>query len=325
MKKYKHISNEERFFIHTSLRQGCSQADIARALGRSASTICREIKRSMWPRSIIYCYEWALMFKRWRMQSKQRKRVQKITEDIGRLIVELIRNFLSPEQVSSYLKKHYEVSISHETIYQFIYSDPDRKAALKPFLRMGRKSRRKKYGSGARASLIPNRVSIEDRPAIVDQKSRLGDWECDTVIGSDRKTVLVTLVDRRSLFTLSSKVARKTARNVSNAIIRLLTPYKDLVHTLTFDNGVEFIEHGRIAKALNACTFFAHPYSSWERGINENTNGLLRQFFPKGTDFRKISYKAVYEAVDLLNKRPRKTRDYLSPNELFLGEFKPVI
>ena len=196
---------------------------------------------------------------------------------------------------------------------------------MKPFLRMGRKSRRKKYGSGARASLIPNRVSIEDRPAIVEQNARLGDWECDTVIGSDRKTVLVTLVDRKSLFTLSSKVARKTARNVSNAIIRLLKPYRERVHTLTFDNGVEFIEHERIAKALNALTYFAHPYSSWERGINENTNGLLRQFFPKGTDFRNVSYKAVYEAVDLLNKRPRKTRGYLTPNELFLGEFKAII
>lgn len=325
MRKYKHLSNEERFFIHTSLREGRSQADIARALARSPSTISREIRRSLWPRSIMYCYEWALFFKRWRMKDRQQKRLGKITGDIGRLIEELIRNYLSPEQVSAYLKNHHRISVSHETVYQFVYSDPERKAALKPFLRMGRKSRRKKYGSGARASLIPNRVSIEHRPAVVEQKGRLGDWECDTVIGKDRKTVLVTLVDRKSLFTLSSKVARKTARNVSNAIIRLLKPFSDRVHTLTFDNGIEFIEHERIAKALDAQTFFANPYCSWERGINENTNGLLRQFFPKGTDFREIPYKAVYDAVELLNKRPRKTRGYLSPNELFLGEFKAII
>lgn len=325
MRTYKHLSNEERFFIHTSLREGRTQVDIARALDRSASTISREIRRSMWPRSIMYCYEWAVYFKRWRMKFKQNKRIKKITEEIGRLIEELIRNYLSPEQVSAYLQEHFSLSISHETIYQYIYASSERKTALKPFLRMGRKTRRKRYGSGARASLIPNRVPIEQRPAIVEQKGRLGDWECDTVIGKDRKAVLVTLVDRKSLFTLSSKVARKTARNVSNAIIRLLKPYRDRVHTLTFDNGVEFIEHERIAKALDAQTFFANPYCSWERGINENTNGLLRQFFPKGTDFREVSYQAVYDAVELLNKRPRKTRNYRSPNELFLGEFIPVI
>lgn len=325
MRKYTHLSNEERFFIHTALREGRKQIEIAKALNRSPSTISREIRRSMWQRSIIYCYDWAVWFKRARMKRKQRLRSRKINPDTGRLIKELIRNYLSPEQVSSYLKKHYHISISHETIYQYIYKDKERKNALKPFMRMGRKNRRKKYGSGARASLIPNRVPIEERPTIVEQKGRLGDWECDTVIGKDRKAVLVTLVDRKSLFTLSCKVAHKTARNVSNAIIRMLKPYKDNVHTLTFDNGSEFVEHERIAKALDAQTFFANPYCSWERGINENTNGLLRQFFPKGTDFRDVSYKAVYRAVELLNKRPRKTRGYVSPNEIFLGEFIPVI
>ena len=148
----------------------------------------------------------------------------------------------------------------------------------------------------------------------------MGDWECDTVIGTDRKSVLVTLVDRTTLFTLSEKIPRKTARNVSEAMMRMLAPYKDKVHTLTFDNGTEFIEHERIGKALEADTYFAAPYASWERGINENTNGLLRQFFPKGTDFREITKAAIQAAVDLLNHRPRKTRGYLTPSMLFLGE-----
>ncbi len=175
-------------------------------------------------------------------------------------------------------------------------------------------------GSGARASNIPNRIAITERPAIVAEKVRLGDWECDTVIGADRKSVLITLVDRSTLFTVSEKIPRKTARNVSNAMIRMLRPFKDKVLTLTFDNGSEFIEHERVGRALNATTYFAAPYASWERGINENTNGLLRQFFPKGTDFRDISKKEVQEAVDHLNNRPRKTRGYLTPTFLFLEE-----
>jgi IS30 family transposase len=218
------------------------------------------------------------------------------------------------------LKKQHDIHISHETIYQYIYNDKVRKETLKPYLRQGKKLRRKKYGSGARASNIPNRIPITVRPAIVAEKERLGDWECDTVIGSDRKSVLVTLVDRKTLFTLSTKIPRKTARNVSDAMIRLLKPYEQKVHTLTFDNGSEFIEHERVGKHLDAKTYFAVPYASWERGANENTNGLLRQFFPKGTDFNDVTEAEIQEAVTLLNHRPRKTRGYRTPHEIFMGK-----
>ncbi len=160
---------------------------------------------------------------------------------------------------------------------------------------------------------------------MVENKSRIGDWGCDTVIGRDRKSVLVTLVERKSLFILTCKVPRKTAALVSEAIIYLLKPYQDKVKTLTFDNGSEFCHHEKIATALSAKTYFAHPYSSWERGINENANGLLRQFFPKGTDFAKVTNKAIQAAMDNLNNRPRKTRKYHSPNEIFKGEFNFLI
>jgi len=142
-------------------------------------------------------------------------------------------------------------------------------------------------GNGALPSLIPNRVGIAQRPAIVDSKCRIGDWECDTVIGKDRKSALVTLVERKTLFTVSAKVTRKNATSVAQAMIALLKPYKDKVKTLPFDNGSEFCQHEKVADALPAKTYFADPYSSWQRGINENTNGLLRQYFPKGTDFKK--------------------------------------
>ncbi len=320
MTGYRHLNNEERHFIHVSIRDGKKQCEIAKSLGRSPSTISREIRAGKWPRSLMYCYNWGIFFKRERLKSKQRKRPGKITPEIGALIEEKLRKYWSPEQISGDLKLNHEIEISHETIYQYIYSDAARKMEFKPFLRQGMKLRRRKYGSGARVSNIPNRIPITERPAIVELKERLGDWECDTVIGTDRKSVLITLVDRATLFTLSEKIPRKTARNVSKAMIRMLAPYKDKVHTLTFDNGTEFVEHERIGKALEADTYFAAPYASWERGINENTNGLLRQFFPKGTDFREITKLAIQAAVDLLNHRPRKTRGYSTPSMLFLDE-----
>ncbi|MGA0351093.1 MAG: IS30 family transposase [bacterium] len=320
MKGYKHISDEERYFIYISLKEGKKQVEIAKALERHPSTISREIRAGKTYRSIIYTHYWAVYMKKYRMRCSYQKRERKITPIIGALIESGIQKYWSPEQVSGDLKKNHDIHISHETIYRYIYSDKARKDRLKPFLRQGKKLRRKKYGSGARASNIPNRVPITGRPAIVAERERLGDWECDTVIGSDRKSVLVTLVDRKTLFTLSTKIPRKTARNVSDAMIRMLKPYKEKVHTLTFDNGSEFIEHERVGKHLDAQTYFAAPYASWERGANENTNGLLRQFFPKGTDFNDVTEAEIQEAVTLLNHRPRKTRGYRTAHEIFIGK-----
>ncbi len=319
MKGYKHLSNEERYFIYISRKEGKTQREIAKDLGRHPATISREIRAGMTVQSIMYTYEWATYLKRQRMKRKQQKRSRKITAELAEKIEERLKKYWSPEQISGDLKRNEDLHISHESIYQYIYSCADRKQRLKPYLRQGKKVRRKKYGTGARASTIPNRTEITERPEVVAQKERFGDWECDTVIGVDKKSVLLTLVERKSLFTLSAKLPRKTARNVSNAMIRLLRPYREKVHTLTFDNGSEFTEHERVGKALDADTYFAAPYASWERGINENTNGLLRQFFPKGTDFREVTQKEVERRVELLNQRPRKTREYQTPNMLFLG------
>ena len=325
LKTYTHLSHEERFFIHVSTREGMNQKEIAEALGRSPSTICREMKRGMWPRSYLYSHHWAVQFWGWRKSVRKDRLPRKITPELASMILALIREYLSPEQVSGYLLTHFDIAISHETIYTYINSDKALKTELKPFLRQGAKMRRKKYGSGARASAIPNRKPLSERPAIVDKKTRIGDWECDTVIGKDRRSVLVTVVERKTLFTVSMKVPRKTAANVAAAMIKLLTPYKDLVKTLTFDNGTEFTQHEKIGKALKAKTYFAAPYASWERGINENTNGLLRQFFPKGTDFAEVTQKEIKQAVERLNNRPRKTRGYKTPNQLFKDLFVPLI
>ena len=240
-------------------------------------------------------------------------------------MVALLKRYLSPEQISAYLKTHHAIPLSHETIYRFIDANRHTHGALRRYLRHGGKRRRKRYGSGARASRIPNRTPIEARPSIVAQRKRIGDWECDTLVGGDRKSALVTVVERKSLFTLCAPVSQKTAEAVQQAIIRLLKPMVHQVKTLTFDNGSEFIQHEKMAAALKARTYFATPYASWERGINENTNGLLRQFFPKRTNFKTVTPAQVEQALSLLNNRPRKTRGYKTPTELFTKTFVPII
>lgn len=325
MKHYQHLSKEERFYIWNALRNGASQVEVAQTLKRSPSTICREIKRNKYRQAKIYTYHWALEILKWRKRRVAKTKHRKINFELAQMIDQLIKERLSPEQVCGYLLQHHQIHLSHETIYRYIYADSDRHKPLKPYLRQGKKLRRKSYGSDARASKIPNRVSITERASIVDRKTRIGDWECDTVIGKDRKSVQVTVVDRVTLYTCCSRVFSRSADVVSRAIIRMLKPHKAKVKTLTFDNGSEFVRHEKVARSLNAKTYFAHPYSSWERGINENTNGLLRQYFPKKTDFTKVSWHQVKDAVDSLNNRPRKTRNYQTPNQLFNNVFVPLL
>lgn len=325
MKRYQHLSSEERFYIHRAVREGKNNKQIAQALDRHPSTITRELRRNMWPSAYLYTYDWALYFQRRRKCHANARKHRKLTHEIQVLIVQLLKHYLSPEQISAYLRKHHGRHVSHETIYRFIYSAKAEHGALRCYLRQSGKKRRRRYGSGARVALIPNRTPIHARPRIVGLKQRLGDWECDTLVGKDRKHALVSLVERKSLFTLCAKVSQKTADRVQREIIRLLRPFMGKVKTLTFDNGTEFTQHEHIAKALRAKTYFANPYCAWERGINENTNGLIRQFFPKGTDFNAVTPEQINRVVALLNNRPRKTRQYRTPNEIFANTFVPLI
>jgi len=165
----------------------------------------------------------------------------------------------------------------------------------------------------------PCKTNTSERPAIVDKRSRIGDWELDTIIGKGHQQAIVSLTERKSRYTLIQKVTRKTAQCVSDAIIRLLSPLRDQIMTLTSDNGKEFANHKQIASALNARFYFAHPYASWERGLNENTNGLIRQYFPKGREFKTITIKEINTVMDKLNNRPRKCLGIKTPNQVFLG------
>ena len=186
-------------------------------------------------------------------------------------------------------------------------------------LRVASKPYRKRYGKNDRRGKIKNRVSIEQRPAVVDRGNRVGDWEGDTIIGKNRKGALLTMVERKTLYTVIVRLTGKRADLLAEAAIEHMAHLKDQVKTITFDNGLEFAEHEAISKGLGASVYFAHPYASWERAINENTNGLIRQYFPKGTDFTKVTDEQVQFVMDRLNNRPRETRGGCSPNELFMG------
>ena len=309
---YTQLTHEERYQISVLLKAGLNQTEIAMILERHKSTINREITRNSGLRG--YRPKQAQRLAEERRYSKARPRISRAAwSDVRKLL----REDWSPEQISLWLKSEKNISISHEWIYQYIVQDKKQNGSLFRHLRC-QKQRRKRYGSYNRRGQLIDRVSIDERPAIVNLRSRIGDWELDTIIGKNHKQAIVSLTERKSRFTLIQKVKRKTAQCVSNAIINLLAPFSEQVHTLTSDNGKEFADHKIIADKLNAKFYFAHPYASWERGLNENTNGLIRQYFPKKRDFKTITQKEIKRVMDKLNNRPRKRLGIKTPNQVFL-------
>jgi len=316
--RYTQLTQEERYQISALLKAGHDQTEIAMILGRHKSTISREIRRNTGLRG--YRPKQAQRLTDERRHSKVRTH---INDGTWLAVEQLINLDWSPEQISLWLKTFCAISISHEWIYQFVLQDKAHGGDLYHHLRC-QKQRRKRYGSYNRRGQLIDRVCIEERPAIVDLRSRIGDWELDTIIGKNHKQAIVSLTERKTRFTLIQKVDHKTSQCVSNAIITLLSPFSDRVHTMTSDNGKEFSDHKNIAAKLKAKFYFAHPYASWERGLNENTNGLIRQYFPKGSDFTTISQKEINQAMDKLNNRPRKCLGMKTPNQVFLGINPPV-
>jgi IS30 family transposase len=249
-----------------------------------------------------------------RRQSKHN--ATRIQQKTWQRIDSLIRQDWSPEQISGFLKVQDETSASHERIYQHIYSDKQQGGDLYDHLRL-KKRRRKRYGKYDRRGQLPNRKSIDERPQVVAKRERVGDWEADTIIGKNHKQGIGSIVERESRLTSLEKVTRKTGELVERAMLKALKAVADKVHTNTSDNGKEVVGHEAIAAQLEAEFYFAHPYRSWERGTKENTNGLVRQYFPKGTDFSKITQREVKAVEKQLNNRPRKTLGYQTPNQVF--------
>ena len=308
---YTQLTQGQRYQIYALLKTEHSQTAIAIVIGVNKSTISRELRRNRGQRGYRPKQAHRLA------QQRRRKAIQRrISTETWTLIDEKIRADWSPEQISAWLEKNTDTAVSHEWIYQHIYLDKCVGGDLHQHLRC-QKKRRKRAGGYDRRGKIPNQVSIEERPEIVERRERLGDWEADTIIGAGKRGAIVTLVDRKSRFTLLKQVSRRTASAVEEAILDLLKPYQASTHTITCDNGKEFANHQSIAKKLQACVFFAHPYSSWERGTNENTNGLIRQYFPKGMDFSAITDDRITFVKERLNARPRKCLDFQAPAVVF--------
>lgn len=313
MTSYTQLTHVERYQIHALRGAGRSLAHIARALARHVSTICRELSRNSAAGS--YLADRAQQYALSRRQSKVRCRISGFVWLSVRSLLELD---WSPEQASLWLAQEHGIRISHEWIYQYIYHDKHGGGHLHRHLRC-QKPRRKRYGSHDRRGRIRNRISIDERPAIVEQRSRLGDWEIDTIIGAKRSGALISLTERRSRYVLIAKLPDRSADEVAYAALGLLEPLMEQVHTITADNGREFSGHEEIAEGLAASFYFAHPYSPWERGTNENANGLIRQYFPKRRSFATIKQSELDHAMDRLNNRPRKCLDLLTPNQVLYG------
>jgi IS30 family transposase len=291
-------------------KMGHNQTEIANCIGVDKSTISRELKRNQGQRGYRpkQAHNLAL--------SRRRKGQSRIQADIWAVVEEKIRLDWSPEQISGWLLKHHQIQVSHERIYQYILSDKRAGGDLHKHLRC-QKKRRKRYGSRDHRGKLPNRRSIEERPEIVDQRQRIGDWEVDTIIGKGHHQAIVTLTERKSRLALLRKVDRRTAKLVSDAVVDLLQPLADCLYTITGDNGKEFAEHERIAEDLGVDFFFAHPYAAWERGANENMNGLVRQYIPKNRKLSSVTNEELEQIMIKLNHRPRKCLDFMSPFEIF--------
>lgn len=313
MNSYTHLIREQRYQIEALLKTEHNQKEIATTLGVHKSTISRELKRNRGLRGYRPKQAQRLT------DNRRREKVQsRITPETWAWVKLLLREDWSPEQISNWLAIEKISHISHEWIYSYIYLEKRQGGNLHKHLRC-QKVRRKRYGSQDRRGQLKNRISIEQRPKIVEERSRIGDWEVDTVIGKPGSSVLVTMAERKSRLSIIALAPDKTAQSVKNAILAALRSIAERVFTLTYDNGKEFAHHEEIAKTLDAQGFFAHPYHSWERGLNENFNGLIRQYLPKKTDFQSLTQKDIQSIMDKLNNRPRKCLGFKTPNQVFYG------
>jgi len=311
--KYHRLTQQERYQIYALLKEGLSLSAIANNIGKDKSTISRELQRNTGQKG--YRPKQANTLAEARVRSKIKSTYLQNLQI--KYIEEKIALKWSPEQISGRMRIDGLSPVSHETIYRYILSDKRNGGKLYLHLRHKHKRYKKRYGSNDRRGQIPNKVSIENRPVIVEEKERIGDFEIDLIIGRYHKQALVTVVDRKSKFTLIKKIPHKQSSLVEVALVEMLLPVKQWLHTITSDNGKEFAAHETVAKRLDADFYFCHPYASWERGLNENTNGLIRQFFPKGSEFRHITQAQIIEAQNNLNYRPRKSLGYRTPAEVF--------
>jgi IS30 family transposase len=312
---YHQLTTDERYTIAAYLKQRKSQAFISRAIKRSPATISRELKRNR-REDGKYCAASAVK-RTSRIRRESRRKWY--FEDIElQMVIALIRLDWSPEQASLWLKKYKILSISHSTIYRYIWYDFFYEGNLYKHLRQSKKIRRKRYGSADSRGVLANKAHISERPKGAENKSRIGHFEIDTVHGSRDQHSIVTLVDRKSKYTVIGKIKNRTTDELNRKVIQLIKKEVNQVRTITSDNGTEFHQYKKIEKSTGAKFYFANPYHSWERGLNENTNGLIRQYLPKGVSMKDITQKDCDNIAMKLNRRPRKCLNMETPEAVYV-------
>ena len=315
-KGYHHLTYEQRCQIET-LKGRVSQAEIAKKIGVNRSTIFRELGRNSGPAGYFFKQAQELSIAKRKMASHV---ALKMTPSSIELIEKRLAEKWSPDQISGYFKAHGIMDISHESIYRHVWADKALGGALYKHLRRTGKKYNRRGAKMAGRGLIPYRVDIDQRPKIVEEKVRIGDIEGDTIIGAQHKGAILSYVDRHSKYTKLALLPNKKAESVLIGTKQTLLPFKHRLHTLTFDNGKEFAGHADLAQILGVNCFFAKPYHAWERGLNEHTNGLIRQYFPKSMPFDILCHARVQEVEDALNSRPRKILGYKTPREVFFSD-----
>ena len=316
-KSFRHLNIEDREYILKYKSEGKSYREIGRLLGRSHTTIIREIAINSPPKNIYYLPHKAHERATTRNKiSHKRKRLK--NNYIRKCVNTKLRIGWSPEQISGWLKKEHKQSIGYEAIYQYIYAEKQELIKLLP--RHHKKRYIKGHSRKHNKSHIPERISIDNRPAIVNKRKRFGDWEADTAVSRQSKDSIQILAERKSRYVYITKMKRKTSAKMKNALVNRLSRLpKKLRHTITFDNGTENMEHLEINKSLGTKSYFCAPFHSWEKGLVENCIGLIRRFLPKKTDFSKVSYNEIRRIQNLLNNRPRKCLNYSTPKQVFSG------
>jgi IS30 family transposase len=317
MNQYHQLTQEERYSISGLRRAGYTQAQIAEHLGRSPSTISREVRRNCTHRDGRYRAQKAHAYALARRRAARRR--SWFSADQWQEIELLLRRKWSPEQISGSLRISGRWSISHEAIYRYILRDKKAGGSLFRYMRIMPKLRRKRYNSHDSRGVLSGKRHISERDEAIDQRLQVGHWEGDTVIGADKHHCILTLLERKTGYAVIKKLKARTADQVTRAASRVLREHAGRFHTLTLDNGTEFHDYKKLEARFPLTCYFATPYHSWERGANENLNGLIRQYLPKGTCMKTLTQAQCDWIAEELNNRPRKRFQFRTPNDIYHG------
>ena len=309
-----HLTIKQRYALKAYLECGITKTEIAKRLGVNRSTIHRELRRNRSKKG-KYNPDFA------QVVAQERKERLSNNRSFNSYKQKLIDKWItkeqwSPEQIKGYCDNNNIEMVSHERIYQYIRQDKANGGKLYKYLRHQLKHRKRPVSG--RHQIIKNKVSIDERPDIINNRERFGDWEIDLIIGKNNKGAIVTIVERTTAMIMMRKLKKgKNAQNLADTVIDMLLPYKDVVKSITSDNGSEFAKHQLIAQKLQTQFFFAHPYSSWERGLSEYSNKLIRQYIPKQSEFNKFDDEFIKQVQYKINRRPRKNLNFKIPKDLF--------